>query len=161
MRNNFLFLAVALFFAACNSSNTPITITDSSLTTDTSKPVENTIQVANKTCYAYIRGKDTVLLTLEKFPNVVTGRLVYKLFEKDASEGDIDGKLNGDTLIADYTFKAEGITSVRQVAFLIKDSAATEGYTDMENKDGKMIFKNTDKINFSKTIKLKQTACTE
>jgi hypothetical protein len=59
---------------------------------------------------------------------------LFKFYEKDSNKGVIDGKLNGDTLLADYKFMSEGIQSTRQVIFLIKDSNATEGYGPMEEK---------------------------
>ena len=48
---------------------------------------------------------------------------------------------------------------MRQVAFLIKDSIATEGYGDMEEQDKKMVFKNLNTIDFNKGVKLKQVDC--
>ena len=155
MLKSYLLLLTTAIFTACNTNKT--TVTDEE--TDSAKPLENTIMVPNTQCYASMNGKDTIFLKLEKFPDVVTGSLTYKLYEKDANKGDIDGKLSGDTLIADYRFTSEGKESVRQVAFLIKDSTATEGYTDMEDQDGKMVFKNISHIDFSKGIKLKQIDC--
>src|SRR5689334_6162783 len=70
-------------------------------------------------CYQGIKGLDTFQLNLESFKNVITGRLSYLFHEKDRSTGEIKGIMQGDTLIADYTFNAEGTTSVREVAFLI------------------------------------------
>ena len=106
-----------------------------------------------------MKGKDTVMLTVEKFPNVVTGRLTYKIYQKDSNKGDFEGVMKGDTLIADYKFMSEGKESVRHIAFLIKDSVATEGYADMEEKEGKMVFKIISKLDFSKGMKLQQIAC--
>lgn len=158
---NFMFkysfiLAAIIIFTACNTHQP----TTQDTSADSAKPAENSIMVPNTTCYASINGKDTIFLKLERFPNVVTGSLSYKLYEKDANKGDINGKLNGDTLVADYTFFSEGTQSVRQVAFLIKDSIATEGYADMEEQDKKMVFKNLNTIDFSKGVKLKQVECT-
>jgi hypothetical protein len=155
MLKSYLLLLSTTIFTACNTNKT--TVADAE--TDSAKPAENTIMIPNTQCYASINGKDTVFLKMEKYPNVVTGTLIYKLYEKDANKGDIDGKLSGDTLIADYRFISEGKESIRQVAFLIKDSTATEGYTDMEELNGKMVFKNISHIDFSTGIKLKQIDC--
>jgi hypothetical protein len=67
----------------------------------------------------------------------------------------------GDTLIADYKFMAEGIESTRQIAFLIKDNMAVEGYADVEDKDGKTIFKNRADLKFEQGISLKKVECAE
>jgi hypothetical protein len=157
-----LFLIIT-FIASCNnqSSETPATIAaaDSSVADTSSKPAEVKIMVPNVACYAYEKGKDTITLKTEHFPNVVTGLLVYKLSGKDSNKGEIDGVLHGDTLIADYKFMSEGKLSTRQVAFILKDSTATEGYGPSEEKEGKMIFKNTSNLDFSKSLKLKQVPC--
>ena len=56
---------------------------------------------------------------------------------------------------------SEGKLSARQVIFLLKDSTATEGYGDMEEKDGKMVFKNTNDITFGTGLVLKKAECGE
>lgn len=153
----YLFLLMAAGTVACNSTTNNNTTVDSlPATTDTGTMH---IQVPNMQCFKSIKGSDTVYLKLERFPNVVTGNLVYNFYEKDKNAGTIDGVLKGDTLIADYTFMSEGQQSVRQVAFLIKDSTATEGYAAIIEEDGKMIFKNTSQLDFSKGIQLKSIPC--
>ena len=152
-----LFVA-AISIISCNQSETKTEVTT---TEDTSKPVENKIMIPSSTCYSSITGKDTFKLKVEVFPNVVTGKLSYQFHEKDSNHGEFDGKLHGDTLLADYKFMSEGKLSTRQVIFLIKDSVATEGYGDMEEKEGKMIFKNTNDITFGKGLILKMVECGE
>jgi len=115
--------------------------------------------IPNTVCYSGFIGKDTVFLKTEIFPNVVIGNLVYKFHEKDSNKGDIDGVLKNDTLVADYKFFSEGQSSVRQVAFLIKDSTATEGYGPMEEKEGNMLFKNVNEIDYGKGFILKKVPC--
>jgi hypothetical protein len=81
------------------------------------------------------------------------------LYEKDSNKGKLEGKLYGDTLVADYKFMSEGIESVRQVAFLIKDSVAIEGYGDIEQKDGKTVFKNLKSLDFTHGLPLAKVDC--
>lgn len=157
MRKQCLIL-ITILIVACNNNKENNIATTSAIDTSTDTGTVS-VMIPTTKCYQSIRGKDTVYLKLEKFPNVVTGILKYKFYEKDSNAGELDGKLHGDTLIADYSFKSEGTVSVRQVAFLIKDSVATEGYTDMEEKEAKMIFKNTGNLDFSKGLKLKQIDC--
>ena len=160
MKYSFLFLSLAAIAgASCNSGQNK----SNSVTTteDTSKPVENKIMIPASSCYSLITGKDTVFLKTEIFPNVVTGILSYKFYEKDSNKGGIDGKLSGDTLIADYKFMSEGTQSTRQVIFLLKDSIATEGYGNMEEKNGKMVFKDLNQVSFGKGLVLKKVPCGE
>lgn len=156
MKKNIVLIFIVANFVACQSAENK----NSDIKKDsTDTTAVATIMVPNTTCFRYIHDKDTVYLKIEKFPNVVTGKLVYNFFEKDGNTGDIDGKLQGDTLIADYTFKSEGQTSVRQVAFIVKDNMATEGNGDMEEKEGKMVFKNIATLDFSKGLQLNKIDC--
>lgn len=156
MKNALLYftclLGITATIASCNNNadTTTATIVQDTTKQDTGNPAENKVMVPVSGCYSWIKGKDTVLLKMDKFPNVVTGILSYHFHEKDSNNGDIDGKLHNDTLIADYKFMSEGKPSVRQVAFLIQDSAVTEGYGPQEMQDDKMVFKNVSAIDFKK-----------
>ncbi len=153
-----LFLA-AMIIASCN--NEPKKSTETTTAEDTVKTVENKIMIPVSSCYSSTTGKDTVTLKVEIFPNVVTGKLSYKLYEKDSSKGEFDGQLHGDTLLADYTFMSEGKLSTRQVIFLIKNNIVAEGYGNMEEKNGKMVFKNIKEVSFEKGLSLKKVECGE
>lgn len=153
-----LFVAT-IITASCN--NEPKKSTEVTTTADTSTPVENKIMIPSSTCYSSTNGKDTFKLKVEVFPNVVTGKLSYQFYEKDSNKGEFDGQLHGDTLLADYKFMSEGKLSVRQVIFLIKDNVATEGYGNMEAKEGKMVFKNVKDVTFGKGLTLNKVECGE
>ncbi len=125
--------------------------------TDTAATGNNS--VAATECYLYINNSDTVSLQITINGRSVTGALNYSLHEKDRSQGVIQGEIRGDTLLADYEFKSEGIVSLREVAFLKKDNGYAEGYGEAEEKDGKMMFKNVAELNYSNTVILKKTNC--
>jgi hypothetical protein len=110
-------------------------------------------------CYAKVDSKDTVQLRLVMNDNQVTGSLLYKLAEKDSNKGQLQGTMHGDVLIANYTFQSEGTESVREVAFRIKDSTATEGYGKVEEKNGRMVFTDPDNLSFGKSMVLKEIPC--
>ncbi|MEO6135017.1 MAG: hypothetical protein ABIP35_07685 [Ginsengibacter sp.] len=150
------FTTMVLF--SCNESKTK---TEEFSGTDTSKTVENKAMIPSSACYTSISGKDTFKLKLEVFPNVATGKLSYHFSEKDSNDGTFEGELRGDTLWANYTFASEGKQSIREIVFLIKDSVATEGYGEVEEKDGKMAFKNRNEITFQKGLVLHKTECGE
>src|SRR5262245_5499314 len=128
-------LSFVMFILTCNSNDAdkyksaeadnPPNVDTPSRTPDADEPTPLHHLFANTD------KKDRVKLSLSvTIDTLVTGSLVYKLAEKDANKGSLKGSLRGDTLVAEYTFQAEGTTSVRQVAFLIKDSTATEGFGD-------------------------------
>lgn len=154
-KNTVLLLAPLLFAVACSNEPKQTTVSKTSVT----QTEEVKAMIPAQTCYVGIMGKDSIFLKTERFPNVVTGTLVYKFYEKDQSQGALDGKMHGDTLVADYTFSSEGKTSVRQVAFLLSADSAREGYGEQEEKEGKMVFKNLGELNFKDAVTLGKTAC--
>lgn len=112
-------------------------------------------------CYRGTIKKDTILMNLTIKGNEVTkGKLSYKFYEKDKNEGTIVGELKGDTLIVDYTFMSEGISSVRQVAFLKKGNTYVEGYGDVvDDNKGKVTFKDTKQLKFDEKTVLSKVDC--
>src|SRR5689334_10486790 len=106
MRHLLLIAYAVIFFTACNNQSQNAAASDTtSATADTAKPQEeNKIQIATTICYAAMHPRDTTILRVDKFPNVVTGTLSYKIFQKDINNGEFDGVLHGDTLIASYNF---------------------------------------------------------
>lgn len=145
--------------AATSCNNETRKAAELTATPDTTKPLENKIMIPTSGCYTFTKGRDTVNLKLEKFPHVVTGSLSYNYYEKDYNNGTIDGVLSNDTLVADYIFMSEGKSSVRQVAFLIADSSLTEGFGSVEEKEGKMVFKDLKTLNFKTGIRLHKITC--
>lgn len=83
------------------------------------------------TCYTYVKNKNYVMMKITIINNIVTGDLVYEYYEKDKNSGKISGVMKGDTLFADYTFMSEGLSSVREVAFIKKRGDWIEGYGDV------------------------------
>ena len=160
MKYSFLVLSLAaIMIASCN--NEPKKSTEIPTVEDTVKTVENKIMIPASSCYTSITGKDTVTLKVEIFPNVVTGKLLYKFYQKDSNKGEFDGQLHGDTLLADYKFMSEGKLSTRQVIFLIKNNVAREGYGKMEEKNGKMVFKDMKGVSFETGLALNKVECGE
>ena len=147
----------ATIAASCN--NQPKETTDVTTAADSTETVENKVTTPAASCYSYVKGQDTVTLKMEGLANTVTGQLSYKFYEKDSNKGELTGQLNGDTLLADYEFMAEGRLSTRQVIFLIKDNIAKEGYGKMEDKNGKMVFKDMKGVSFETGLALNKVEC--
>jgi hypothetical protein len=110
-------------------------------------------------CYAHISATDTVRLTLQTTQPTVTGRLTYRYFEKDRNQGTISGTMHGDTLLADYTFQSEGVTSVRQVALLRRDIGFIEGFGPVAERQGKTVFTQPHALQFDAKYTLLPVAC--
>lgn len=160
MKRIIILFAGFLFFAfACtdNKNSNDNTTKDSTIKEKANIP---SAQPA-KRCYAQ-KGKDTVLLTIESNGDKVTGELYINRFGKDVNRGTIDGVMKGDTLFAGYTFNAEGMQSVREVAFLKTDNSMIEGYGPVKyDSNNKAVFTNKDSLVFDEKMKLDEVICEE
>jgi hypothetical protein len=112
-------------------------------------------------CFTYLNNKDTVYLQISEAYNMITGLLLYKYYKKDQNLGTIQGKMIGDILLADYSFKSEGKSSVRQVAFKRKGSDFIEGYGDVMTVSGKTVFKNVNTLKFNDAAVLRSIPCSQ
>ncbi len=148
MKQIFALPVIVLLLSACNNNSTEPT---------TSPVVAEEKKIAPEhSCYVYTSAKDTVNLHLQTSGNIVTGDLAYNYFAKDKNTGTIQGNMKGDTLVAEYKFMSEGTESIREVVLLKKGNDFVEGYGDAEEKNGRMIFKDTSGLNFNSNLILKK-----
>lgn len=138
--NIYSLFAFSLIFASCNNSNKIKKI-------DVEDSPDSIFG-----CYSYSKNNDLISLSIKDSTGIIIGNLAYNIYEKDRNTGTISGKMKGDTLIADYTFQSEGSESVRQVAFLRAGNKFLEGYGEVEEKNGKTVFKNTKSLTFENVI---------
>lgn len=146
--NKFLTIlsSAAICLSACNDATTD---KKENVVVDTTTVAPPPAPAVSNTCYRGILSKDTTDLQLTITDNnTVSGQLTFNRFEKDDNKGSITGEKRGDTLIAFYTFQSEGMSSVREVVFLKKGNALVEGFGDVEEKEGRVIFKDRSKLKF-------------
>lgn len=115
--------------------------------------------LGSNTCYIGIIGQDSIYLQLNMRDSQVEGDLKYNFYEKDDTQGVLEGEFLGDTLFANYRFISEGIESEREVAFLRNGDSLQEGYGEMEEKDGKMVFVSRNSLNYGQSFLLGETEC--
>ena len=153
MRNKILVSVVmgVLFFSCKKEEKQPEEV----------QPEPQVQEVATNECYEYVKGKDTITANFIIQNKTVSGDLTYAYFEKDKNSGTIVGTMNGDTLVANYTFNSEGVESVRQVAFIRKNKTLTEGYGESEEVNRAMVFKDLSQLNFSNSTVLTEIPCRE
>ena len=121
---------------------------------------ENTGTADALSCFLYANGRDTVYLALDSWiGDKITGELRYDFFERDGNIGFIEGRISGDTLFADYTFLSEGLVSVREVGFFLGEDQIIEGYGDVEEVDGRMVFWHKDSLDFSNGLVMPKIPC--
>jgi hypothetical protein len=153
------FLALSAMLTACNNENKTSSTADSStaITADTARVQSD--QSFTDGCYAYIKNRDTALLTLRVAGEEITGDLSYKLYEKDSNKGTIAGEIKGDTIIAEYDFNSEGTRSIREIVFLKKDGKLYEGFGEVQEKGTKTIFKNRANLKFEEGLVFDSADC--
>ena len=159
MKQPFFFLIIAGTLSACPSPSEKNTGTEAAR--DSVQEEEAVSETESLRCYAYINNNDTIWMHLNTEGETVNGKLAYKFFEKDKSQGTLEGEMQGDTLFANYRFMSEGMTSEREVAFLKQGDTFVEGYGDVEEQNGRMVLKNKGSLNFNSNTVLRKVACDE
>lgn len=142
---------------ACTSTSTQ---TETSATADTIAK-DTSVSEVEISCYSRKTDKDTIMLVLQKTGESITGKLSYKIYEKDSNTGTLSGYFRNDTLRADYTFMSEGTESVREVIFLKRGDQLLEATGAMEDRMGKMVFSNRAVLQFPETLHLDKDTCEE
>ena len=142
-----------LMMLSCNKKAETETVT---VETPEPKPAKDS---RDRECFQLVKKNDTIMLNIAQNSNNVNGELHYHFHEKDANMGTISGIFIGDTLIADYTFKSEGMTSVRETIFVRKGNTLVQGIGEMEEKESKQVFKYPKALTFDNSIVLEKIDC--
>jgi hypothetical protein len=155
MQSLFTFLAIALLISCNNKTNGTTAVTDSATdgsvhanATDTI--VTNAKPFALAGCYQMTIKKDSAFLDLNLNDTIVTGKLTFNFFEKDKNSGTLKGVLRNEQIFADYTFKSEGVTSVREIILQIKDGTLLQAYGDLKEANGKLVFADRNKLQYQR-----------
>lgn len=120
---------------------------------------ESNGNVVSSGCYSYEKNGDHVELSIVNSGVGIKGELDYSISGKDKNAGGITGFQQGEILLLDYRFQSEGTKSLRQVAFKIDGQRLVEGYGNMHEENGKLVFDNPRKLSFPKTVVLKKVSC--
>jgi hypothetical protein len=162
----FLMLLLPVAWCACTNNTTTETTTND--TVASAQTIHNNITdtvvttakpIALNGCYQMILKKDTALLSLAVHDSTVTGNLQYHWYARDANHGTIKGVLRNNTIYADYTFRSEGLTSVREVVFKVVNDQLVLGYGDLTEQNGKVIFRNKEALQFQTANPFLKVVC--
>ena len=153
MKYSFALIIITLFLTACNQAKNKNSVSTKE------NPQENSTSRLKKGCYGYQSKGDTISFEITETVPEVSGQLIYALSEKDKNTGQFKGMLRGDTLIGRYVFKAEGTTSVREIAFLVKKDSLWEGYGPIKNQGNEVIFSTMDSLTFNSSLPLTLGDC--
>ena len=157
---NFLIIASALVIAVSCEKKLDQTIDAKSSADNIANPENgNPVEASTEqTCYLGVIGKDSVFVSLDDNLGTFTGKMRFKNSEKDSSLGDLMGSKNGDTLKLNYIFASEGVTSDREIYFLLKDKNLIEGIGEHKVEDNKDVYTNPAKLKYD-GVSLKSVDC--
>ncbi len=161
MKLNLLFLLITgTFFISCTNKSSDQS-NDGSKSSTKEQSYKNNTADAKPTpdCYRYIGAKDSIYLQLSDLYGTTTGLLLFKYYQKDEILGSLKGKMNGDLLIADYSFRSNDRMESRQVAFKKQGNDIIEGYGDEAEVNGVTVFKDVKMLKFDDTRVLRKVPC--
>lgn len=158
MKHSYFLLASLLTCCtACNNAGNPKeakkedTLVDDSHISTTPIPLDG--------CYKMVLKYDTITMRVNVIDSFVTGELSYHLHAKDRNEGSIKGVIRDSIIVADYTFRSEGMLSVRQVAFKMQGTALVEGYGELNTSTDTVRFKDVKNLTFQYDRPFIKTPC--
>lgn len=158
MKQVFYLIMLGVFTISCtqNKSSNNQTGTDSTVA---EKPADIAL-AEGKSCYLGVVGKDSAKMEIDRNGRDFKGFLSYKRFESDSSLGEINGIISGDTLKGNFNFLSEGMISINEKHFLLKDGKLMEGLGNMVYVDDiTMKFENPSKLTYGQGFVLSPTDC--
>ncbi len=162
MKNFIVILLISISFVSCNKKETSsyTIIPEDTIHQnypETFEPKKDTLQF----CYLSVVGKDSLQLSYTLYPtDSVKGKMSYDNFEKDGSTGKVYGIKSGDTLKLTYDMFSEGMHSLIDVRFLMKDNKLYEGIAALKQKnDSTVIIVNDKNVDFKSGRVLSPVKC--
>lgn len=142
MKSNILLIASALaLFASCQKKEekTETVIEETKIET----PVKEELAENVEMCFSQIVNKDTLMLTVVKNGEDISGTYKSVPFEKDKKTTIFKGHIVGNTVTAVGTAMAEGQTSREEIIFTLENNKAGVKFGEMiEGDDGVYRYKN-------------------
>lgn len=156
----FYLFCICILVVACNPKSTDQSTNGTKESPGDAVNNDKPASQGNETeCFRYFGNKDSVYLQLSEVYGMMTGMLLIKNDQKDKNLGTLQGKMIGDILLAEYSFKSEGKVSVRQVAFRKKGDDYIEGFGDVQDVNGKTLFKDPKTLKFDESRVYAKVPC--
>jgi hypothetical protein len=159
-----IFIMVAVLMTSCgnNSRTTNDNVTNTDSATSYNSTGDSSMNEADTVlsgCYSMIVNRDTASLQLQVKGNQASGSLSYNLYEKDRNDGTFEGELNNGVLAGWYLFRSEGLMSVRQVAFKVREKALWPANGEVFVRNDSTLFKDVNKLRFDSTRAFRKVPC--
>lgn len=145
-----------LLWCACNSPSPPA---------DHTQPITHTeavdVNPSNSVCYLHTHNKDSVKLRFTIDHRSIEGKIHFKNYQIDGSQGAVRGRFHGDTLFVLYDFVAEGTHNVTEEAFLKRGDTYVRGFGEREEIEGVHRFTEKGDVDFSDGQVFVPVQCTD
>lgn len=164
MKTIVLLSLCALIFSCKNKTST----TNSAYTvdsTDTAAQVQADHRAEPVTfsppggCYEMVLNKDSVSLNMEFQDSVVNGNLNYMFYEKDANMGTINGTWKDSIIHTYYTFRSEGVISVREMAWKINGDELWPAIGEIAQRNDTFYYLKPDRLQFDSVNPFLKITC--
>lgn len=143
----FLSLCCLSLSQACHNPTSGTESDDSDAETTLDQPAFPLPQGKHRFCF--VTNDDTAILEISLNEQGISGSYMNHYFGKDRNDGPLENaRFSGDTLFADYKFWSEGVWSLREIAFLIQDGQAHEGFGPSDLSGEKRVFKDRQNLSF-------------
>jgi len=106
-----------------------------------------------------ISGRDTLVARLRQDGQEVSGTLLFDNYEKDGSSGTVRGLVQDSICRLVYDFHSEGMKSVMEVHFLLRDSTLVRGIGDMEVRQDTAAYVQPQSLSFPPEEAWKRVDC--
>lgn len=115
---------------------------------------QKTLQIG---CYEFNNNSTKIEMEITEIKDSVIGKLNFAYEEKATSYGTFVGTLNKNKLLATYSYTSEGIQTIREISYLVKENQLIEGYGDLDDTGTK--FKDIDALNYTSRMPLTKVEC--
>ncbi len=99
--------------------------------------------------YEYHKGRDSIRLELNAKGDSLIGSLDYAFYEKDRNSGVFRAVVQDSILRGKYTFNSEGQSSTREIVFGIVPNGLIEGFGEVKEIDGIMVFNDIKSLQYN------------
>ena len=135
--NLLAFVIVMIASCTSNTDSEPVktdnVVNENGRDIDQTKPSQKE-ETSLAGCYMTILKRDTMVLHLRQNGDSVSGKMNFDNYEKDSSNGDVKGVVDGDTIKLWYHFQSEGMHSVAELFFKKENGSLIRGIGDINSK---------------------------
>jgi hypothetical protein len=155
MKTNYiLFSALMSLLAACNYGDEGNAVSSIHIKQPPSQQKKETM-----ICFRHEANGDIAFLELHKQKDSFSGRLVYRLKEKDQNTGVYEGVMQAGLIIGFYTYFSEGQKSVREEIFRWDKDILFPGIGPVIQRNDSVFFQDKKALEWNDKIAFKRVAC--